>query len=361
MGHRLAPLPVILCAAAALAPRAGAQAGAPTLAGVETLQRVGGRVSWSAGGELIAFDRRGADGYYDVYVMRRDGSDVRCLTDRPGTLPQHNNGQPAWHPSGAYLVFQAQDPRLGGAARSERLSEPGTGLHNNLWVTRRDGAAFWQLTHVERGGGVLHAHFSPDGRTLLWAERRAARGSRGQWSLMLAAFSLDSGTPRLSNVRSLRPGDLQFYESHGFSPDGGKVVYSAAPRENEYFALEIYVMELATGAAQRLTQNDEWDEHAHFSPDGRFILWASSADIAQTKQARQLRLDYWIMNADGTGKRRLTRFNDPNAGEHLPGRVVASDADWSPDGAEIVAYLQQFALEPRQPAHLERVAILKLR
>lgn len=343
--------------------RLTAQTAGPTLASAETLTARGGRVSWSPSGDLIAFDRRGADGYYDLFVMRRDGSDVRCLTDRPGKVPQENNGQPAWHPLGTYLVFQSQDPRLGRGARGDRLSEPGAGLHNNLWVTNANGTGFWQLTRVERGGGVLHPHFSPDGRKLLWAERAApTRESRaGQWSLMLADFSVDSGTARLSNVRSLRPRDLQFYESHGFSPDGRKIIYSAAPRENEYFDLEIDVMDLATRRADRLTQNNEWDEHAHFSPNGRFILWASSEGIAQPKETRELRLDYWIMNADGSGKHRLTAFNDRGASEHLPGRIVASDLDWSPDGRAIVAYVQQFTLEGREPAHVERMMILKLR
>ena len=45
--------------------------------------------------------------------MGLDGSGVECLTCNKYILQLHN-GNPEWHPSGEYIVFQAQDPDLEG-------------------------------------------------------------------------------------------------------------------------------------------------------------------------------------------------------------------------------------------------------
>lgn len=158
----------------------------------------------------------------------------------------------------------------------------------------------------------------------------------GQWVIRLADFSIEAGAPRLQNVRTLRPGNLQLYETHGFSPDDRRILFSASPHGGNYYNLEIYAYELATGKLARLTRNDEWDEHAQFTADGRHIVWASSEAIAQRKDPRDLRLDYWMMNADGSERRRLTRFNAPGAPEFRANTVVA-DFEFGPDGKTIVA------------------------
>ena len=50
-------------------------------------------------------------------------------------------------------------------------------------------------------------------------------------------------------------------------------------------------------------------------------------------------LDMWIMNADGSNKRRLTYFEDDRA-ESLYGFSGAiADSSWSPDGKKLVAFV----------------------
>ena len=77
---------------------------------VSTIKPQGARVDWSWANGLIAYDRVGDDGtYFDVYVMSLDGSRDTCLTcGKAGLVPQKNNGNPAWHPSGSYIVFQSE-------------------------------------------------------------------------------------------------------------------------------------------------------------------------------------------------------------------------------------------------------------
>ncbi|MCK4337221.1 MAG: PD40 domain-containing protein [Candidatus Aminicenantes bacterium] len=315
----------------------------------DILQPNGGRVSWSHASGLIALDKKGLDGFYDVYTIYPDGTGLQCLTcEKAALLPQKNNGQPAWHPSGTCIVFQAQDPelRLPSSIREgleDFLSGPGVGIHNNLWVMTPDGMQFWQMTHVKQSNGVLHPHFSPDGTHILWTHLITGQGDKvGRSVIMLADFEFKEGKPQISNVRSLRPGGLQLYETHGFSPDGRRLIFSAIADGGQYYDFEIYLYDLFTGELIRLTDNDEWDEHAHFSPDGQHIVWSSSEGIPQVKINPLLippKLDYWVMDANGANKRRLTYFNDTAAAEYIPGGIVAGDLDWGPDGRTVAAYL----------------------
>lgn len=309
---------------------------------VTMLQQQGGRVSWSHVHDRIAFDRMGADGYFDVYTMRPNGFNVRSLTvGKPG-LPSKNIGQPAWHPSGAFIAFQAQDPALEGVPKELEpyLTTPGAGVQNNVWIMTADGSRFWQITNVKDRHGVLHPQFSPDGKRLVWSELIiASKDGIGSWAIKLADFAVTGGRPVVTNVKTLRPRDLQFYETHGFSPDGKKLLFSGVPREKNFYDMEIYAMDVATGVAVALTRNDEWDEHAHFTLDGRHIVWASSEGIVQSKKTADVKLDYWVMRANGTGKRRLTGFNDPSAPEYVPAGAAAADFDWGPDGMTVAALL----------------------
>lgn len=309
------------------------------------IRQVGGRVSWSHERNLIAYDQAGEDGKFDIYVMAPDGSGDRCLTCDSSVLPNLNNGQPEWHPSGDYLVLQVESPDLeqypnlpGGIDNT--ITGPGVGFNNNLWLMSADGSRAWQLTDINDKFGVLHPHFSPDGTKLLWGETTTRRPERiGNWSIKIADFSFDGDTPRLSNVQQMTPLDLQLYETHGFSPDGGTILFSGIERGEYYYDMEIYKMDLASGETTKLTDNDEWDEHAHFTMDGRHIVWTSSMGIDQEKGTTRPGLDYWIMEPDGSNKRRLTYFNDPSALEYVPGKIGAADFDWSPDGRQIAAYL----------------------
>ena len=73
-----------------------------------TLTEHGGRVDWCAANNLIAFDRMTGTDTSEVYVIRPDGSGERCVTCNAPSMPKGIRGQPAWHPSGRFLVIQVQ-------------------------------------------------------------------------------------------------------------------------------------------------------------------------------------------------------------------------------------------------------------
>ena len=68
----------------------------------------GGRLAWSVPRNLIAYDKVGSDGFYDIYTMRPDGSEDTCITCTASALPGLNIGSPRWHPTGNWMVFIAQ-------------------------------------------------------------------------------------------------------------------------------------------------------------------------------------------------------------------------------------------------------------
>jgi TolB protein len=104
--------------------------------------------SWSPDGEWLAAssDR---DGAMDIYISRADGSEVINLTDGP-----EESIQPAWSPDGEWIAF----------ARGGSSGE--TGDTTDIWIGRRDGSEFRQLT---TDGFALGPAWSPDGRYVVYS------------------------------------------------------------------------------------------------------------------------------------------------------------------------------------------------
>jgi len=316
-------------------------------------------VEWSRDGRWIAYSRwNPVDWYTDVWLVHPDGTGRRCLTCAP-EAPAKNNGSVALHPDGRFFVFAAENQDVH-SRKEDRLAMPGFGLNANLWAATIDGTQFWQITaektDTERPHGVIAPRFSPDGKRLIWAgpvERGDARKGYewGEWALFLADVDVHSGAPELSSVRTLQPGDQHgYYESDDWSPDGRRVLFSAnlAPGQ-PVTGLDIYELTLDTGALRRLTRTDaDWDSHAHYSPDGRQIMWMSSHGLHVRPGAvdelawlrDNVKTELWIMDRDGTGAHRLTGFNHAfdrdsrwfHRRVFAASRVVVTDNAWSPDG-----------------------------
>jgi serine/threonine-protein kinase len=88
---------------------------------------------WSPDGAQIAF-RRVAGNAADIYLMNRDGGDVRPLTVAPG-LDQ----DPTWSPDGTRIAFKSDRP-----GPSERTG-------NHVWVVSADGTGAAQLPPGDEG------------------------------------------------------------------------------------------------------------------------------------------------------------------------------------------------------------------
>jgi TolB protein len=99
-----------------------------------------------------------------------------------------------------------------------------------------------------------------------------------------------------------------------FSPDGSSLLYVSDEAGNG--ELDIFVLDLATGAVTQLTENPDRDSSPEYSPDGSKIVFRGRYDGNS---------DIYVMNADGSGLTRLTE--DP---------AFEGDPTWTPDGEHIV-------------------------
>lgn len=321
-----------------------------------TVKEYGKSVDWLHQENLIATARPLFDGYYDLLIFSMDDPDKETyLTHNAIGAPQKHNGNPAWHPSGNYLVFTAENEDVD--SEFDFYAVPGRGVNCNLWLANREGTTFWQLTFYETAyfgdaQGVIHPQFSHDGEKLLWAERVMGAGDTmwGRWALKVARFVDDGDNPRLEDIRTFTPGAQNaFYEGHSFSHDGRSVLFSGNLESGQKeTGLDIYEMDLESGGCTRLTSSfSDWDEHSHWSPDGEKIAWMSSTpldveypeDMGPHDWRYYLATELWLMNADGSGKQRLTFFNQPGHSHQRAERTVVSDSTWGPDGESLLLLL----------------------
>ncbi|MBU7047563.1 MAG: PD40 domain-containing protein [Theionarchaea archaeon] len=208
----------------------------PSVKSITVIAEFGKSLDWCPTNNLIACGKMGDDSYYDVCIMNPDGSDERILTT--SGCPQKHNGNPVWHPSGEYIAFTSQNEDAV-CDECDRVAIPGRGINCNLWVVTKDGSTFWQLTNYPSSAtnpkGVIHPQFSHDGKRLLWAERlQNKRGTPwGEWVLKVADFVIEDEC-YLKNIQSYQPGEsLRFYESHAFSKDDTKILFSGNLLENQ--------------------------------------------------------------------------------------------------------------------------------
>jgi Tol biopolymer transport system component len=310
--------------------------------------------------DRIAFDMKDAEGLWAVYTMRPDGSDTRCVCCGVPNLPHTHVGQPAWHPSGRWMVVQAEKAKHA-RVRMKRVVTPGAGVLNDLWVIDMQGGPATLIRAVDdtRGDGILHAHFSHDGNRLSWTEMQEAGSLKkgkefGYWALMVADFRVAGGKPRLENVRKYTPGGRAFHENHGFSPDGNLLAFASNFESKKRFESHIYTLDLRTEKVTRLTFED-YNEHAQFSPDGSTLAWIT------THGNKNNGTDYWLMDRDGSNKRRLTWFNQPGSAQYTGQKVVVADLAWRPDGRAFAAYFREGGPALETAASNTKIVLIELR
>jgi TolB protein len=244
-------------------------------------------------GKLV-FERETRDGA-DLFTVGADGSGLTRLTGLQGV-----EGDSSWSPDGSKVAFaRARNPERGPF---------------EIWVVNADGSGLVRLTR-HRGLSIAPA-WSPDGRKIVYA----TDAGRQQRTRLYVMNSDGSGKRRLASSRT------RDYSDPSWSPDGATIAFGIfRPGETERdfvreFDSSIAVIDADDGGnLRRLTRPGGPDElNPNWSPDGAAIAFERTR-LFPVRQS-----DIWLMNADGSGKRRLTAT-----------RVYETNPVFSPDGTRI--------------------------
>jgi Tol biopolymer transport system component len=294
--------------------------------------------SWSPDGEMLAFSgergsRRG------IWVVRADGTRLRLVASK--------GFRPRWSPRGNRIAFADLGriyvvPARGGAVR--RLtrgpydSDPAWSPDGRtIAFVRSDANGGSQVLQIVSGrGGPLRAmsagiedmtdlQWSPDGLRILFgasehlyvvrvrdrARRLLRRGEWPAWSPdgRRIAFTFGAGlyvmkadgrgVKRVRNERG-----FEFWGGPAWSPDGRTLIYATVRAETD---LEIFVVNADGARIRRLTNNSVHDSQPAWSPARRRVAFVRRGVI-------------WLMDADGSGPRRL---------------VTGTEPTWSPSGSQL--------------------------
>ncbi|MFL5832566.1 MAG: TolB family protein [Solirubrobacterales bacterium] len=221
----------------------------------------------------------------------------------------------SWGPSGADLVF---------AGIIGFRDGDGADPIQKLFSLRADGSGLASIPGTEGGEGPV---VSPDGHTLAFTRRIQEpsptriggkyweEGFDGSsiWTVDLAGGPRRQLTPWRSGVR---------YVASSFSPDGSTLL--ATVEDELRSEPQPVIMDLGGQILERV-----YDDGSSpvFSPDGKRIALIRETEDFVSGSGEDS--DLYVINADGTGLRRLTR---------TPGRLELSPS-WDPSG-ERLAYVR---------------------
>jgi len=184
----------------------------------------------------------------------------------------------------------------------------------------------WRIPNVP---SAAEAYYAPDNYHVIaqTQDTDAAHAPERRTGALTWIFSDDGKTKWRVNDRGQ---DLCSY----FFPDGKHVIFTStrdhmdlplgnvSDERNYPQGTELYIADLDGANRQRLTSNAHYDAEVSISPDGRKIVFTRQIDGA---------LDLYIMNADGTGERKLTDTPDWQEGApfFLPDSKTITLRAWS--------------------------------
>lgn len=239
---------------------------------------------WSPDGLRVAYASR-RDGHPEIYIADADGKQSRRLTNSSGA-----NFNPVWSPDGRRLAFV-----------SERATQ------SDIYTINADGTGERQITNDSSDD--YRPAWSPDSKQVVFLSQRTAGQTDGSGEMFLV--SVDGGDARLVTKTSKRA------LAAAFSPNGARIaLFSVVARK-----LEIVLMAPDGSAEQNLSAlaKSETDSEPAWSPDSKQLAFLSDREISGA-------LGIFVMNADGSGARRVSAAKQATAGP----------ASWAGDGSAVV-------------------------
>lgn len=275
---------------------------------------------WNKATLTVAYNKPDKKGNYKIYLSDSMGNNEKPLTWKEWS-PDRQQWAEEWHPSGEFIfcyVEKKEYVKEKGHKRKAVDAIPGYGAYTDLWLIRRDGSKAWKLTDLPNNynSGLIHAAISEDGTMFAWTERIRApkvtnlRIAAGAYVFRVADFHFDS-IPHFTNIRTFKPKNIEASgELDGISKDKTTLSFYSTFETNNLFTTPIYTLNMVTGEIKRLT-TESFAQAPAYTPDGKRLVYMTGAgcDIFpfQIQGA-----DWYIMNTDGSNKKRISWMNKKN-------------------------------------------------
>lgn len=259
-----------------------------------------GSLQWKPDSSAVAFlYRRNPKDKTQVWMIPVDGGEEVQLTHW-----KNGAGRFQWHPVENKIAFLSTNPT---SKKEKELKEKGYGFifyeenlkHRNIYIADLDEKdcekAVKQLT---KGKTVWGFQFSKDGSKI--AAGASPQNLVDHNYMFQKVYSVDVNTgafTRLSN----NPGKLGNYE---FSPDGSKLLYTAALDRKDHAVSQVFVTDVKTGQTKNLTPPDfrghvshaHWRDHKtvhYFSGEG---MWPTLSRVSAAGGERKI-----LLHSEATG------------------------------------------------------------
>jgi Tol biopolymer transport system component len=278
--------------------------------------------AWSPNGTRMAFVQgypsRTGHNTMSLFVVNADGSGEKRLA-RCGQATGCNQAygsRISWSPDGSRIVF------------SDRWS---------LYVVQANGGVLRRLTH----GCTVTVTHSASGAITGW-DKKSCIDISPAWSpdgSRIAFVRVGNTDSRLHVVNADGSGSKPLARLLGsvsdpvWSPDGGSIAFDAGEGIYTVHADGSHLKPLVSGSGPP----GSGPGHPSWSPDGTRILYFSTPGYS-THNGGHYRFEVWVMNANGTGRRRLYHSACCTSFSGFP--------IWSPDGKYIAFDLDVSAHPP---------------
>jgi Tol biopolymer transport system component len=240
-----------------------------TLARLTSFTGLENEPSWSYDHKHIAFTRGRNTVATDIFLMNADGTNKHWA--RSATYAGIID-EPSWSPDGTHLLVRIE-------------------YNHGFYLAKLD-LATGNLALVAPAGlfGVAGSYpiYDPTGKTIIYVDNTYKTIKRFTPGGALTTVFTSSA----------------YLDQLAISPDGTRLAYSLGVTATNS---EIYVLNLATKVAKRLTWNGAVDQNPAWSPDGTKLAFASY---------RTGKMQIWTMNSSTGGS--LTRITSRAYGASSP-------------------------------------------